>query len=301
MMIKSIQELLKITKTSGQPLSEIFIQQEIENRNQTRGHIERKMKRRLDTMRLSVERGLSMPVESISGMSGGNAFRLWQWLADGNRPISGEIQARAIARAMAVNEVNAAMGCIVATPTAGSAGVLPGVLLTLQEAYQKTDNQVINALFTAGGIGMIIASRSSISGAEGGCQAEVGAAAAMTAAAAVELLGGTPYQSTQALAITLQNMLGLVCDPVAGLVEVPCVKRNAGGVSQCFAAVDLVLSGARSLIPPDEVIDAMAEIGRHMDIRYRETADGGLAATPTGREWAKRIWESVNKDNAQSA
>jgi L-serine dehydratase len=293
-MIKSIQELLTLADATGQSLSEIFIQQEMDNRNQTRGHIERKMKRRLDAMRQSVERGLSMPVESISGMSGGDAYRLWQWLEAGNQPITGAIQARAIARAMAVNEVNAAMGCIVATPTAGSAGVLPGVLLTLQDVYQKTDEQVCNALFTAGGIGMIIASRSSISGAEGGCQAEIGAAAGMAAAAAVELLGGTPLQSTHAMALTLENMLGLVCDPVAGLVEVPCVKRNAGGVSQCFASVDLIMAGTHSLIPPDEVIDAMTQIGHHMDIRYRETAEGGLAATPTGRAWAKRVWDSTN-------
>lgn len=292
-MIKSIQELLTLADATGQSLSEIFIQQEMDNRNQTRGHIERKMKRRLDAMRQSVERGLSMPVESISGMSGGDAYRLWQWLETGNQPITGAVQARAIARAMAVNEVNAAMGCIVATPTAGSAGVLPGVLLTLQDVYHKTDEQVCNALFTAGGIGMIIAFRSSISGAEGGCQAEIGAAAGMAAAAAVELLCGTPLQSTQAMALTLENMLGLVCDPVAGLVEVPCVKRNAGGVSQCFAAVDLIMAGTHSLIPPDEVIDAMTQIGHHMDIRYRETAEGGLAATPTGRAWAKRVWDSA--------
>ncbi len=198
--------------------------------------------------------------------------------------------ARAMARAMSVNEVNAGMGCIVATPTAGSAGILPGVLLTLQEAHGLSDEQLVEALFTAGGLGGVIVRRAHVSGAAGGCQAETGSAAAMAAAAAVELLGGSPRQSAQAVAITLANMLGLVCDPVAGLVEIPCVRRNAAGVAQCFVAIDLALAGIASAIPADEVIDAMAGIGRQMDERLRETAQGGLAATPTGRRLAKEVW-----------
>jgi L-serine dehydratase len=191
---------------------------------------------------------------------------------------------------MAVNEVNAGMGCIVATPTAGSAGILPAVLLTLQEARGFGDEALVNALFTASGIGAVIFRRASVSGAAGGCQAETGSAAAMAAGAAVELLGGNPRQSAQAVAITMKNMLGLVCDPVAGLVEVPCVKRNAAGAAQCFIAVDLALAGVESVIPPDEVIDAMASIGRRMDERFKETAQGGLAATPTGRKLAEMVW-----------
>ena len=197
----------------------------------------------------------------------------------------------AVARAMAVNEVNAGMGCIVATPTAGSAGILPAVLLTLQEARGFGDEDLVRALFTASGIGAVIVRRAHVSGAAGGCQAETGSAACMAAGAAVELLGGTPHQSAHAVAITMKNMLGLVCDPVAGLVEVPCVKRNAAGAAQCFIAVDLALAGVESIIPADEVIDAMAQIGRRMDERFKETAQGGLAATPTGRRLARMVWQ----------
>jgi L-serine dehydratase len=247
------------------------------------------MRRRLEVMRHSTEQGLAQPIISLSGISGGSAYRFWNWLDD-HQPLTGPILSRALARAMAVNEVNAGMGCIVATPTAGSAGILPGVLLTLQEARGFTDDQLVAALFTASGIGAVIVRRAHVSGAAGGCQAETGSAAAMAAGAAVELLGGSPQQSAQAVAITLKNMLGLVCDPVAGLVEVPCVKRNAAGAAQCFIAVDLALAGVESVIPPDEVIDAMASIGRRMDERFRETAQGGLAATPTGKRLAQLVW-----------
>lgn len=197
---------------------------------------------------------------------------------------------------MAVNDINTEMGCIVATPTAGPAGILPAVLVTLQEERDFGDDQLVNALFTAGGIGAVIVSRAHVSGAEGGCQAETGSAAAMTAGAAAELLGGTPNQAAQAVAIALKNMLGLVCDPVAGLVEVPCVKRNAAGVAQCFVAVYLALAGVESVIPPDEVIDAMESLGRKMDVRFKETAQGGLAATPTGKRLAKLVWAENQPD-----
>ena len=164
--------------------------------------------------------------------------------------------------------------------------------MTLQALRGFSDDHLVAALFTASGVGAVIVHRAHVSGAAGGCQAETGSAAAMAAAAAVELLGGAPHQSAHAVAITLKNMLGLVCDPVAGLVEVPCVKRNAAGTAQCFVAVDLALAGVESIIPPDEVIDAMAEIGRNMNERYRETAQGGLAATPTGKRLAKLVWDA---------
>jgi len=290
-MFDSLAEMIALAETEGQPLHEIVIAREAALTGRKRDDVWRLMHKRLLVMRRSAEEGVSKPVRSLSGMSGGSAWQFWQRLEDGYQPITGPVLSRAIARAMAVNEVNAGMGCIVATPTAGSAGILPGVLLTLQEAHGFSDEALVNALFTASGVGAVIARRASISGAAGGCQAETGSAAAMAAAASVELLGGTPQQAGQAVAITLKNMLGLVCDPVAGLVEVPCVKRNAAGAAQCFIAVDLALAGIASVIPPDEVIDAMASVGRRMDPRFRETAEGGLAATPTGRRLAQMIWQ----------
>ncbi|MCL4297572.1 MAG: L-serine ammonia-lyase, iron-sulfur-dependent, subunit alpha [Anaerolineae bacterium] len=288
-MFDSMAELVERAETGGQPLHEIVLQAEMAQSGGMREDIWARMQRRLEVMRHSTEQGLAQPVISLSGISGGSAYRFWQWLGD-HQPLTGPILSRALARAMAVNEVNAGMGCIVATPTAGSAGILPGVLLTLQESHGFTDDQLVGALFTASGIGAVIVRRAHVSGAAGGCQAETGSAAAMAAGAAVELLGGSPHQCAQAVAITLKNMLGLVCDPVAGLVEVPCVKRNAAGAAQCFIAVDLALAGVESVIPPDEVIDAMASIGRRMDERFRETAQGGLAATPTGKRLAQLVW-----------
>jgi len=291
-MFDSLAAMIALAEAQGQPLHQIVRAREAELTQRPPEAIWAMMAERLHVMRRSTEEGLARPIRSLSGMSGGSAWQLWQHLQTGYQPVTGPILSRAMARAMAVNEVNAGMGCIVATPTAGSAGILPGVLLTLQEAYDFSDEQLVNALFTASGVGAVIARRASISGAAGGCQAETGSAAAMAAAASVELLGGAPQQSGQAVAITLKNMLGLVCDPVAGLVEAPCVKRNAGGVAQCFIAIDLAMAGVESIIPPDEVIDAMADVGRNMHPRFKETAAGGLAATPTGRRLAARIWQS---------
>jgi L-serine dehydratase len=292
-MFESIAEMVELAESQGLPLHEIVLRAEVEQSGAHAADLRVRMARRLEVMRSATEKGVSEPVISLSGISGGSAHRLWSWLEEGHQPITGPILSRAIARAMAVNEVNAGMGCIVATPTAGSAGILPGVLLTLQESRGFSDEQLIDALFTAAGIGAVVVARASVSGAAGGCQAETGSAAAMAAGAVVELLGGSPRQSAQAVAITFKNMLGLVCDPVAGLVEVPCVKRNAAGAAQCFIAVDLALAGVESVIPPDEVIDAMASIGKRMDDRFKETAQGGLAATPTGRRLAKIVLEKA--------
>ena len=299
-MFDSLAEMIALAETQGQPLHEIVIAREVEQSGRDRQTVWELMHKRLLVMRQSTDEGIARPVRSLSGISGGNAWQLWQHLETGYQPITGPILSRAMARAIAVNEVNAGMGCIVATPTAGSAGILPGVLLTLLEAYGFSDEQLVDALFTASGVGAVIARRASISGAEGGCQAETGSAAAMAASAAVELLGGTPHQSGQAVAITLKNMLGLVCDPVAGLVEVPCVKRNAAGAAQCFIAVDMAMTGIESVIPPDEVIDAMARIGRRMDPRFKETAEGGLAATPTGRRLAQIIWHGKPSEELEA-
>ncbi len=294
-MFDSLAEMVSRCESEGLSLAQLVIQAEAEQCRLPVEDIRARMSRRLEVMRRSAGQGLAEPVISLSGISGGNAHKFWHWLDD-HQPLTGPLLSRAVARAMSVNEVNAGMGCIVATPTAGSAGTLPAVLLTLQEAFGFSDEQVVDALFVASGVGVVIVRRAHVSGAAGGCQAETGSAAAMAAAAAVFLRGGSPRQSAQAVAITLKNMLGLVCDPVAGLVEIPCVKRNAAAVAQCFVAADLALAGVESAIPPDEVIDAMANIGRRMDIRFKETAEGGLAATPTGRRLARLVWQGERLD-----
>mgnify|MGYP002639840635 FL=1 len=289
-MFESLEGLIQEAESTGQSLAEIVIVAEMENSGLGRDEVRAKMGKRLQVMQQSAQQGLDKPIRSLSGISGGSAHKFWNWL-DGNKPVTGSVMSRAVARAMAVNEVNAGMGCIVATPTAGSAGILPATLITLQEEYRFSDDEIIDALFVASGIGMVVVNRANVSGAMGGCQAETGSAAAMAAGAGVALLGGSPRQSAHAAGMTLKNMLGLVCDPVAGLVEVPCVKRNAAGVAQCFVAIDLAMAGVESVIPPDEVIDAMAQIGRVMHKDLKETGLGGLAATPTGRRLAKLVWD----------
>ena len=247
------------------------------------------MQKSLKVMREAIDYGLT-GVRSTSGLVGGDAFRLKDWHESSGHPsLLGPVAAKAAAYALAANEANAAMGRICAAPTAGSSGVLPGVLFALAEERGLSEQELSLALVTAGAIGMVIASRASLSGAEGGCQAECGSAAAMAAGAVVDLLGGTPEQIGHAVALALKNLLGLVCDPVAGLVEVPCVKRNAGAATIALLAADMALAGIRSAIPVDEVIDAMAEVGQAMPGELRETAKGGLAVTPTGLAVAERI------------
>ena len=247
-----------------------------------------RMARYLDVMRDSVRVGMNAERRSLSGLTGGQAARLFDAAAQG-KTAGGPLLARAAARAMAVAECNAGMGRIVAAPTAGSCGILPAALLTAQEEYHLTDDQLTDALLTAAMFGQIIARRASISGAAGGCQAECGSAAAMAAAALVELRGGTADMCAQACSFALMNSMGLVCDPVAGLVEIPCVYRNVGGVANAFSAADMALSGLRSPIPTDEVIDAMQSVGDQMPACLRETGEGGVAATPTARQIARRV------------
>jgi L-serine dehydratase len=292
-MYRSIANILDLCAQTNQPLFRVILNTEIDSSNRTEEDLTKEMSRRLEIMRSSVEKGLRSPIVSISGLTKGNAYGYAQFINQNKPSLAGNFLQKAMACAMAVGEVNAGMGCIVATPTAGSSGVLPAILFTMQEYFSISNQNLVNALFTAGGVGAVIMHRANTSGAAGGCQAETGSAAAMAAAAAVELLGGTPNQSAHAVAITLTNMLGLVCDPVAGLVEIPCIKRNAGAVAQCVAAVDLAMAGIESAIPVDEVIDAMESIGRRMDERFRETAQGGLAATPTGKLIAEQIWGKI--------
>jgi len=268
---------------------------ELESKDQARPvqEIRAALGRALAIMRQAVTRGEQGDLKSRSGLVGGDAAKL---SASAGEALIGAPFRSILSRALAVQEVNAAMGVIVAAPTAGGAGVLPAVLTGLADARGIPDERVIDALATAGLIGAVIAERASLSGAEGGCQAETGAAAAMAAGAATEMLGGTPEQVGHAVSLAMQGTLGLVCDPLGGLVELPCVFRNATGSAIALAGVEMALAGITFAIPVDEVIDTMGEIGRSMDVRYRETAGGGLAATPTGRRLARERLVQIRRE-----
>lgn len=288
MLFRNVAELVELAENKGVKIAEIMIQQEIEVTGLTRDEIIAKMYRNLTVMEQAVERGLK-GVTSVTGLTGGDAVLLQKYIQSG-KALSGNILLDAVSKAVATNEVNAAMGTICATPTAGSAGVVPGTLFAVKEVLNPTRMEMIEFLFTSAAFGFVVANNASISGAAGGCQAEVGSASGMAAASIVEMAGGTPKQAAEAMAITLKNMLGLVCDPVAGLVEVPCVKRNAMGASNAMTAADMALAGITSRIPCDEVINAMFLIGQSMPSALRETAEGGLAATPTGRRLQEEIF-----------
>ncbi len=291
-MFLSIEELVE--QAAAYPsVAELMIATEIENHGHSREKIIETMERNLAVMKQSIEEGVA-GVTSVTGITGGDATRLNTYIQAGNF-LSGETILTAVRNAVAVNEVNANMGLICATPTAGSAGVVPGVLMAAIEKLHLTHEQQLDFLFNAGAFGLVIANNSSISGAEGGCQAEVGSASAMASAALVSAAGGSADQSAQAVAITLKNMMGLICDPVAGLVEVPCVKRNALGSSQAFISADMALAGIRSVIPPDEVVAAMYQVGRQMPQTFKETAEGGLAMTPTAQRLTKEIANNQTK------
>lgn len=246
------------------------------------------MDRNLEVMEEAVERALQ-GVTSVTGLTGNDAVLMQDYIRSG-KSLAGDLILDAVSKAIGTNEVNAAMGRICATPTAGSAGVVPGTLFAVKDRLEMDRDAMIRYLFTSGAFGFVVANNASISGAAGGCQAEVGSATGMAAAAIVEAAGGTPDQSATAFAIALKNMLGLVCDPVAGLVEVPCVKRNAMGGANAIVAADMALAGITSRIPCDEVISAMHEVGQMMPTALKETAKGGLANTPTARRLERNIF-----------
>ncbi|KIL44848.1 L-serine ammonia-lyase, iron-sulfur-dependent, subunit alpha [Jeotgalibacillus soli] len=287
-MFRNAAELVELAESQNKKISDIMIEQEMTVTKRSKEDVLAQMERNLVVMEEAVDRGLK-GVRSHSGLTGGDAVLLQKYIQSG-RSLSGELLLDAVSKAVATNEVNAAMGTICATPTAGSAGVVPGTLFAVQHKLNPTREEKLRFLFTSGAFGFVVANNASISGAAGGCQAEVGSASGMAAAAIVEMAGGTPAQSAEAMAITLKNMLGLVCDPVAGLVEVPCVKRNAMGAANAMVAADMALAGITSRIPCDEVIDAMYRIGQTMPVALRETGQGGLAATPTGRELEAKIF-----------
>ncbi len=275
---KAIQKKCKI--------SQIIKEWEEEKQEIDISEIEKIMRKQWLVMKDAVESGLKNPQKSMGGLIGGEGKKIISYMESKNND---DIYLKSAARALAVAEVSASMGKIVASPTAGSAGIIPAVMLACMEKYGSSDDEVVDALFTASGLGIIIAKGASISGAEGGCQAECGSAGAMAAAAAAELMGGDPEASSNAAAMVLKNVLGLVCDPVAGLVEVPCAKRNVMGTTLALVSAEMAVAGVKSVIPLDEVISAMDSIGKSLPSILRETGNGGLAVTPPGLEIEKRV------------
>ncbi len=285
----SLADLVAIAEKIDMPLSSVVLQEQAETAETTTDAMYQKMAYALEIMRDSVKDGLDPDKRSASGLTGGDAYKMMQAVKEGKN-ICGKVFGEALTKALAVSETNASMGRIVAAPTAGSCGILPAAILTIAEDRNIPDHDVIMALFTASAVGMVIANNASIAGAEGGCQAECGAASAMAAAAVVEMCGGTPQMCVNACAIALKNILGLVCDPVAGLVEIPCIKRNAAGVGNALVAAEMALAGIESAIPADEVIMAMKKVGDAMSSALKETAEGGLAATPTGKKLCQKVF-----------
>ena len=287
---KSISELVNAASSAGKTISAVVLADQAEQLCISPDALFERMDARLSVMEDSVKAGMNPALRSTSGLTGGDASRMWDHAASGG--ICGGFTNRAMARALAVSENNAAMGKIVAAPTAGSCGILPGAVVSMLDEGRCSREAAVMALFTAGAFGMVIAQNASIAGAEGGCQAECGSAAAMAAAALVELMGGTPQQCAHACAMAIKNQLGLVCDPVAGLVEIPCIKRNVSGVTIAFSSAEMALAGIESKIPADECIGAMREVGCSIPSALRETAKGGLAATPTGERLREQVFGS---------
>ena len=280
MDFKNAKELLELCQKQNLPISEIMLQREMTEGEMPEEEARSRMARALEIMKESAHTPIQTPVRSMGGLIGGEAGKLASHQAVG-RGICGDVLEKAITYAVAVLETNASMGLIVAAPTAGSAGVVPGLFLALQECHSFSDEDLIKALFNAGAIGYLAMRNATVAGAVGGCQAEVGIASAMAASAAVELFGGSPKQCLDAATIVLMNMLGLVCDPVGGLVESPCQNRNAAGVANALIAAEMALAGLTQLIPFDEMLETMYTVGKRLPAELRETAMGGCATAPS--------------------
>lgn len=293
MDFNTAEELLEICRKENKPISEIMRLREIIYGEADADSVDSRMKKSLEIMRNSAHKPLTEVVRSIGGMIGGEAEKLEKRRIEG-KSICGNVLTKALIYSQAVLEVNASMGVIVAAPTAGSAGVLPAVLFALQEEFNLDDDTILKGLFTAGAIGCLLMKNASVSGAEAGCQAEIGSAAAMASAAAVEMMGGTPEQCLDAASITISNMLGLVCDPIAGLVEMPCQSRNAAGASNALTSAEMALAGIIAPVPFSEMSDAMYRVGKGLPAELRETALGGCAATPTGCNLKCKIFGGCN-------
>ncbi|OFM11388.1 L-serine ammonia-lyase, iron-sulfur-dependent, subunit alpha [Staphylococcus sp. HMSC069D07] len=289
-MFDSIRETIDYAVENKMSFADIMIQEEMELSGKTRDEVRETMKQNLDVMRDAVIKGSTGEgVKSVTGYTGQDAIKLAKY-NENNHALSGHEMVEAVKGTVATNEVNAAMGIICATPTAGSSGTIPGVLFKLEKTHDLTEEQMIDFLFVSSLFGRVVANNASVAGATGGCQAEVGSASAMAAAAAVSIFGGEPEASGHAMALAISNLLGLVCDPVAGLVEIPCVMRNAIGSGNALISADLALAGVESRIPVDEVIEAMDKVGRGLPAELRETGLGGLAGTPTGEAIKRKIF-----------
>lgn len=288
----TINELVETAKENGISVGEAVLKDQAAQMEQTEERLLAQMEESLQVMEKAVESGMDPRLRSTSGLTGGDAWKMMKYGKTGG--ITGSFMIGAMARALAVSEYNAAMGKIVAAPTAGSCGIMPGCLVSVMKERGIAREKILRGMFTAAGFGMVIAKRASVSGAQGGCQAECGSAAAMTAAALTEIMGGTPQQAADACAIALKNQLGLVCDPVAGLVEIPCIKRNVAGIMIAFSSADMALAGITSRIPADEVVDAMKEVGDSLPCALKETAQGGLANTPTARRMRESVFGTQN-------
>lgn len=281
-MFESLNSIIKQCKQEKKDFVQIVIENEMRATGKSEEEVRGKMKKMWDAM-YHASQNYDGNIFSKSGLSGGDG-KLYEEYAKTGKSISGDFISKVIAEALKMAESNACMKRIVASPTAGSCGVLPAVLIPLFNEKRFTEEDMIGALFVSAGIGQVIANKASISGAQGGCQAEIGSASAMASGSLVYLYGGTAEQIATAVGFSLQNLLGLVCDPVAGLVEVPCVKRNVAGAVNAVACADMVLAGIQAKIPADEVIEAMAQVGNKMDSSLKETGEGGIAATPTARK-----------------
>ncbi|HCY8214575.1 TPA: L-serine ammonia-lyase, iron-sulfur-dependent, subunit alpha [Staphylococcus aureus] len=299
-MFDSIRETIDYAVENNVSFADIMVKEEMELSGKSRDEVRAQMKQNLDVMRDAVIKGTTGDgVESVTGYTGHDAAKLRDY-NETHHALSGYEMIDAVKGAIATNEVNAAMGIICATPTAGSSGTIPGALFKLEKTHDLTEEQMIDFLFTSALFGRVVANNASVAGATGGCQAEVGSASAMAAAAAVAIFGGSPEASGHAMALAISNLLGLVCDPVAGLVEIPCVMRNAIGSGNALISADLALAGIESRIPVDEVIEAMDKVGRNLPASLRETGLGGLAGTPTGEAIKRKIFgtaEDMVKNN----
>lgn len=288
-MVNHGYELLEVCKERNISIWEYTLEEEAKATGLTTEQVFEKMRKNLQVMQAAAERGLNNKISSVSGLIGGDAYRLNEYAKNG-KTLTGSFMVMAMARALSSSEVNAAMGKIVAAPTAGSCGIMPAVIISAGEKLSATEDEMVKGLFTATGVGIIIAKNATMAGAEGGCQAECGSAAAMASAGVVEMMGGTPEQALNAAAIVFKNILGLVCDPIAGLVEVPCAKRNAAGAVSALTTADMVMAGVMSKIPFDDTVEAMYKIGKQLPAELRETALGGLAVTETGLKLQRQVF-----------
>lgn len=289
MLARSGEELLEICEKYNISLSEYAIQCEVTEKDATREEVIEKMRKNLRVMKSAATEGTQNKVYSLSGLIGGDGYKINKYAKSG-KTLTGKATNIAMAMALASSEVNASMGKIVACPTAGSCGILPAVILSAGEVLELSEEELIKGLLAAAAVGMVIGMNATLSGAEGGCQAECGSASAMGAAALVEMMGGTPKMSLDAGSIILQNVLGLVCDPVAGLVEIPCAKRNAQGAVTALCTADMVMAGVEAKIPFDDAVSAMYKVGKSLPSALRETAMGGTAATKTGLKLKEQVF-----------